>query len=83
MADSKLPLNNLAPVRKRLPTLAEVKSNVDEGLDRFRISRFSRLKKDRINSVFADGMPCQRSAVPETINCHSADASMAEVDDRR
>ena len=54
IALSKLPLNKRAPVRNRFPTLAEVKSKVEDGgLARLRISRFRRLKNERINSFFA------------------------------
>src|SRR5277367_6200358 len=84
MADSKLPLKRRAPVRNRLPILAEVKLKVEiGGRERFRISRLRRLKKDRISSFFAGGMACQRRLVPETIACHSAAASRSLVEERR
>lgn len=83
MALSKLPLNSRAPVRKRLPTLAEVKSKVDEGgRARLRISRFSKLKNERINSFFAGVMDFQSSEVPSTIDCHAPWAATASEGSR-
>jgi hypothetical protein len=56
-----------------LPTLAEVKSKVDDGgRARFRISRFKRLKKERMSSFFAGVMAFQISEVPSTMESHSA-----------
>lgn len=84
MADSKLPLNRRAPVRKRFPTLAEVKSKVDVGgRERLSISRLRRLKKDRINCFFEEGIKDQSGEVPETRDCHSVEAVCEEVEDRR
>lgn len=83
MALSKLPLNRRAPVRNRLPTLAEVKSNVvTGGRARLRISEFRRLKNERINSRFAGLTSFQRSEVPSTMECHSAWAAEASVASR-
>lgn len=80
MALSKLPLKRRAPVRNRLPTLADVKSNVDVGgRARFRISRFSRLKNERISSFFAGEIDFQRTDVPSTMDCHSAWAAVASA----
>ena len=80
IALSKLPLNSLAPVRKRLPMAAEVKSNVEDGgRARLRTSMLMRFRKDRISSFFADGMPRQIGDVPETISYHSDCASAEEV----
>jgi hypothetical protein len=76
MADSKLPLNSLAPVKKRLPTLAEVKSKVEVGgRDRLRISRLRRLKKERISCFFEDGMEDHIGEMPATMDCHSWEAA--------
>lgn len=73
MALSKLPLKSRAAVKNRLPTLAEVKSKVDEGgLARLRISMFKRLKNERINSFFAGVTNFHRSDVPLTIEYHSS-----------
>jgi hypothetical protein len=72
MALSKLPLKSRAPVRKRFPTLADVKSKVDEGgRARFRISRFNMLKKERISSFLAGVMESHNLEVPSTIESHS------------
>jgi hypothetical protein len=78
MALSKLPLKRRAPVKNRLPTLAEVKSNVEVGgRALFKISRFKRLKNARINSFFAGVMDFHISDVPSTIDCHSSCAAIA------
>lgn len=83
MALSKLPLNSRAPVRNRFPTLAEVKSKVDAGgRARLRISRFSRLKNERISSFFAGAMDFHKSEVPSTMECHSAWAAEASAGSR-
>ena len=83
MALSKLPLNRRAPVRKRLPTLAEVKSKVDDGgRARFRISRLRRLKNERMSSFFAGVIACQMFDVPSTMESHSAWAMAASTDSR-
>ncbi|KAF4239498.1 hypothetical protein CNMCM8980_001686 [Aspergillus fumigatiaffinis] len=83
MALSKLPLKRRAPVRKRLPTLAEVKSKVDEGgRARLRISRFSRLKNERISSFLAGVIDFQSSEVPSTIDCHAPWAATASEGSR-
>lgn len=72
IALSKLPLKSRAPVRNRLPTLAEEKSKVDEGgRARLRISRLSRLKKDLISSFFAGVIDFHRDDVPSTMASHS------------
>lgn len=83
MALSKLPLKRRAPVRKRLPTLAEVNSKVEVGgRARFRISRFRRLKKERMSSRLAGVMAAQRVEVPSTMECHSAWARLASAGSR-
>jgi hypothetical protein len=72
IALSKLPLNKRAPVKNKLPTLAEVKSKVEEGgLARLRISRFSRLKNERISSLFAGVMVFHNGDVPSIMDSHS------------
>ena len=84
MADSTLPLNNLAPVKNRFPILAEVKSKVDVGgLDLLRISKLISKKKDRISSLLAEEMAAHKEDVPDTISCHCAAASVPEVDESR
>lgn len=66
------------PVKNRLPTLAEVKSNVEVGgRALFKISRFKRLKNARINSFFAGVIDFHISDVPSTIDCHSSCAAIA------
>lgn len=83
MALSKLPLKRRAPVRKRLPTLADVKSKVEEGgRARLRISRFSKLKNERISSFLAGVMVFQSSEVPSTIDCHAPWAATASEGSR-
>ena len=47
------------------------------GRARFRISRFNRLKKERINSFFAGVTDFHRSDVPSTMLSHSCDAAVA------
>jgi len=49
-AQSKLPY----PVKNMLPMLAEEKLKTEDGLALFTISRFTRLRKDRISSFFGD-----------------------------
>lgn len=84
MADSKLPLKSLAPVRKRLPTLADVKSKVERGgRDRLRISRLRRLKNERMSCFLEEGIEDQSGEVPAIRDCHSSDAAWAELEDRR
>jgi hypothetical protein len=84
MADSKLPLKRRAPVRKRFPTLAEVKSKVEVGgRERLRISRLRRLKKDRMSCFLEEGIKDQSGEVPDTRDCHSAEAAWEETDERR
>lgn len=83
MALSKLPLNSRAAVKKRFPTLAEVKSKVDDGgRARFRISRFNTLKNERINSFFAGVMAVHSPDVPSTMDCHSLVAIPVSADNR-
>jgi hypothetical protein len=73
MALSKEPLKSRAPVRKRFPTLAAEKSNVDAGgRARLRISRLSRLKKERMSSFLAGVIDFQTVDVPSTMASHSA-----------
>lgn len=60
MAASKLPVNSLAPVRKRFPILAPEKSNLLVGLRRFRISRLMELRMLRMSSFLGDEMPDHR-----------------------
>ena len=80
---SKLPLKRRAEVRNRFPTLADVKSKVDDGgLARLRISMFKRLKNERINSFFAGVTNFHISEVPLTIEYHSSCASEACVERR-
>jgi hypothetical protein len=84
MADSKLPLNKRAPVRNRFPTLAEVKSKVEVGgRERLRISRLSRLRKERINCFLEDGIKDHSGEVPDTRDCHSVEAASEETEERR
>lgn len=72
IALSKLPLKSRAAVKKRFPTLAEAKSNVEDGVPaRLRISMFKRLKNERINSLFAGVTDLQRHDVPLTIEYQS------------
>lgn len=62
--------------------LADVKSNVDTGgRERFSISRLSMLKNDRISSFLAEDTESHSSDVPATTVCHSASASLGEVED--
>ncbi len=76
MADSKLPLNRRAPVRKRLPTLAEVKSKVEVGgRERLRISRLRRLKKERMSCFLEEEIRDHKGEVPDTRDCHSMEAA--------
>ena len=83
MALSKLPLNSRAAVKKRFPTLAEVKSKVDDGgRARFRISRFNTLKNERINSFFAGVIAVHSPDVPSTMDCHSLVAMPASAGSR-
>lgn len=83
MALSKLPLNSRAAVKKRFPTLAEVKSNVDDGgRARFKISKFNTLKKERINSFFAGVIAVHSPDVPSTMDCHSLVAMPASAGSR-
>lgn len=83
MALSKLPQKRRAPVRNKLPTLAEVKSKVDAGgRARFRISRFNMLKKERMSSFFAGVMRFHRSEVPSTIEYQLLWASTASAESR-
>lgn len=83
MALSKLPLNSRAAVKKRFPTLAAVKSKVDDGgRARFKISRFNTLKNERINSFFAGVMAVHSSDVPSTMDCHSLVAMPASAGNR-
>lgn len=83
MALSKLPLNSRAAVKKRFPTLAAVKSKVDDGgRARFKISRFNTLKNERINSFFAGVMAVHSSDVPSTTDCHSLVAMPASAGNR-
>lgn len=83
MALSKLPLNSRAAVKKRFPTLAEVKSKVDDGgRARFRISRFNTLKNERINSFLAGVIAVHSPDVPSTMDCHSLVALPASADSR-
>lgn len=80
MALSKDPLKSRAPVKNRFPTLAEVKSNVDDGgRARFKISKLSMLKNERINSFLAGAMDFQRPEVPFTMDCHSFEAATASA----
>lgn len=83
MALSRLPLKRRAPVRNRFPTLAEVKSKVEDGgLARLRISRLRRLKKERMSSLFAGDIACHKGEVPSTMEYHSACAVLADGDKR-
>jgi hypothetical protein len=83
MALSKLPLNSRAAVKNKFPTLADVKSNVDDGgRARFKISRFNTLKNERINSFLAGVMAVHRSDVPSTMDCHSWAAARASAGSR-
>lgn len=67
-----------------MPTEAEAKSKVEDGgRARLRISRFSRLKKERINSRFAGVMRVQRGEVPETMAWNSLSARVEDVVLRR
>jgi len=54
MALSKEPMNNLAPVRKRFPTLADWKLKTLDGRARLTISRLMVLMMDLISSLFSD-----------------------------
>ena len=49
------------PVRKRFPMLADEKLKVEVGLSLFTISKFSRLRKDRISSFFSEEMPLHKA----------------------
>jgi hypothetical protein len=61
-----------------------VKSKVDVGgRERFRISRFNKLRNERISSFFADGIACHKLLVPDIIVCHSSLARKVQVDERR
>lgn len=72
IALSKLPLKSRAPVRNKLPTLAEEKSKVDDGgRARLRISRLRRLKNDLMSSFFAGVIDLHSADVPSTIASHS------------
>ena len=71
MEDSKLPVNNLAPVRKRFPTLADWKLKTDEGRARFTTSRLMVFRKLRINSLLEDEMDVQRAWRASTMSSHS------------
>lgn len=79
MALSRLPLKRRAPVKNRLPTLAEVKSNVEDGgLARLRISMLRRFKKERISSLFAGDIASHKGDVPSTMEYHSACAVLTD-----
>lgn len=82
MADSKLPVINLAPVRNRFPTEALWKLKTEVGRARFTISRLMLLRKLRISSRFSDEIPDQRRCRASTISSHSSRAA-AESDERR
>lgn len=74
MEDSKLPVNNLAPVKKRFPTLADWKLKTDEGRARLTISRLIVLRKLRMSSLLEDEMDVQRAWRASTISSHSTRA---------
>lgn len=61
MADSKLPVNSLAPVRKRFPTLADWKLKTDEGRARFTISRLMVFRKLLMSSLLEEDIDVQRA----------------------
>ena len=82
IALSKLPVNNLAPVRKRFPTEADWKLKTEEGRARFTISRLMVLRKERISSRVEEGMEVQRGCVASTIESHSLRASVEEEERR-
>jgi hypothetical protein len=60
MEDSKLPVNNLAPVKNRFPTLADWKLKTDDGRARLTISRLMVFRKLRMSSLLEDEMDVQR-----------------------
>ena len=71
-------------MRKRLPTAALVKSKVEVGgRERFKISRLTELKKDRISSFLAREIPFQRGDVPSTMAYQSCRASADEDEESR
>ena len=84
MADSKLPLKRRAPVRNKFPTLAEVKSKVEVGgRERLSISSLRRLKNERISCFLEEGIEDQSGEMPDTRDCHSAEAPCEEAEERR
>ncbi len=82
MADSKLPVNNRAPVKKRFPTDADWKLKDEVGRRRFTISRLMVLRKERISSRLVDGMEVQRRCRDSTMSSHSCRARV-ESGERR
>lgn len=75
-------MNNLAPVRNRLPTEADWKLNTEDGRARLTISRLIVLRNERINSRFEDEISFQRKCRDSTMSSHSIRACSGE-DERR
>jgi hypothetical protein len=75
MLDSKLLVKSLAPVKKRLPTLADWWLKTDVGRERLMISMLTVLRKLRMSSRLEDVMGVHRAWLPSTMSSHSRRAS--------